>query len=329
MPREIKPDTKVFLNYLLKSRAPSTAKKYLQEIQKFLKWTITHFGKVTIPVTDLTAALYLYNRCNPSLSCSSLVIAHAALKWLHTFVPYRINNPLDAPIVCNVLEAAKRNKANPITKKTPLTSTILKQIIEKHASSGADLKDLRIACICSVGFTGFLRYNELANITTNHVEFQQDYVRIFIPSSKTDICREGNYVYIKKIDTNYCPVKIMKRYLETSNASAEPNLPIFRPLRFFRSEDKFKLYGKKLSYTRCREIFKQTLKELGYDEKKFGLLSLRAGGATEAVNQGKISERLLKIHGRWKTDVAKDMYVHENIKNRLAVTGHLDYKQKR
>ncbi len=145
--------------------------------------------------------MYLYNRCNiyPSLSCSSLVIAHAALKWLHTFVPYHINNPLDAPIVRNVLEAAKRNKANPITKKTPLTSTILKQIIEKHASFGADLKDLRIACICSVGFTGFLRYNELANITTNHVEFQQDYVRIFIPSSKTDIYWEGNYVYIKKL----------------------------------------------------------------------------------------------------------------------------------
>ena len=114
----------------------------------------------------------------------------------------------------------------------------------------------------------------------------------------------------------------MKRYLETSNASAEPNLPIFRPLRFFRSEDKFKLYGKKLSYTRCREIFKQTLKELGYDEKKYGLHSLRAGGATEAVIQGKISERLLKVHGRWKTDVAKEC-VHENIKNRLAVTGHL------
>ena len=42
-----------------------------------------------------------------------------------------------------------------------------------------------------------------------------------------------------------------------------------RPLRFFRSEDKFKFYGTKLSYTRCREILKQTLKELGYDEKKY------------------------------------------------------------
>lgn len=234
-----------------------------------------------------------------------------------------IYNPLHAPIVRNVLEAAKRDKAKPIAKKTPLTSTILKQIIEKHADSEADLKNLRAACVCSLGFAGFLWYNELANIIVNHIEFEQDYVRIFIPGSKTDIYREGNYVYIKKSNTNYCPVKILQRYFETSNAQVEPNLPIFRSLRFFRSEGRFKLCGTKLSYSRCREIFKQTLKEIGYDETIYGLHSLRAGGATEAASQGKVSERLLKLHGRWKTDIAKDMYVHENIENRLAVTGQL------
>lgn len=108
--------------------------------------------------------------------------------------------------------------------------------------------------------------------------------------------------------------------MDTSNAVAEPYLPIFRPLRFFRSEEKYKLYGTKLSFTRCREIFKQTLRDLGYDEKQYGLHSLRA---TEAVNHGKVSERLLKLHGRWKTDLAKDMYIHESIENRLGITEHI------
>ncbi len=58
-------------------------------------------------------------------------------------------------------------------------------------------------------------------------------------------------------------------------------------------------------------------------DPRLGLNSLTAGGATEAVNQGKMSNRLLKIHGRWKTDVARRMDVHENIKNKLAITGHL------
>ena len=36
-----------------------------------------------------------------------------------------------------------------------------------------------------------------------------------------------------------------------------------------------------------------------------------------------VSERLLKIHGRWKTDAAKDMYVKESLDNRLQVTEFL------
>ena len=85
------------------------------------------------------------NRTTSSASSSSLVVAHAPLKWLHAFVPYHIHNPMDAPIVRNILEASKRDKAKPVTKKLPLSSTIVKKIIEKHASRNADLKNLRIA----------------------------------------------------------------------------------------------------------------------------------------------------------------------------------------
>ena len=33
--------------------------------------------------------------------------------------------------------------------------------------------------------------------------------------------------------------------------------------------------------------------------------------------------RLLKLHGRWKTDAAKDMYVHEDVHKRLEITKYL------
>ena len=71
----------------------------------------------------------------------------------------------------------------------------------------------------------------------------------------------------------------------------------------------------------CREIFKECLQELGHNEKKYGLHSLRSGGVTSAANiHESVPKRLLKIHGRWKTDVAKDMYVHDNVKSRLGAT---------
>ena len=78
------------------------------------------------------------------------------------------------------------------------------------------------------------------------------------------------------------------------------------------------------SYTRCREIFKTTLKDLGYDPKDYGLHSLRSGGATAVItnkDSNAVSERLLKLHGRWKTDEAKDMYVLES--ESLSVTKYL------
>ena len=53
------------------------------------------------------------------------------------------------------------------------------------------------------------------------------------------------------------------------------------------------------------------------DKKKFGLHSLRSGGVSEAARNC-IPERLLKAHGRWKSDIAKDGYIKENMRNRLS-----------
>ena len=59
-------------------------------------------------------------------------------------------------------------------------------------SEEASVKDLRIAAISSVGFAGFFRLNELANIQTKHLTFCDGFVKIFVPKSKTDVYKEGN-----------------------------------------------------------------------------------------------------------------------------------------
>ena len=60
VPSHVKQDTKVFIDFLLKSRADTRSKKYLEEIRKFLKWNVIVFDKVIIPITVSTAAVYLY-----------------------------------------------------------------------------------------------------------------------------------------------------------------------------------------------------------------------------------------------------------------------------
>ena len=56
--------------------------------------------------------------------------------------------------------------------------------------------------------------------------------------------------------------------------------------------------------------------------KKFGLHSLRSGGASAAAAAG-VEDRLFKKHGRWKSDTAKDGYVKESLKDRLSVTNNI------
>ena len=146
-----------------------------------------------------------------------------------------------------------------------------------------------------------------------------------MPNSKTDVYREGNYVYIATLENTYCPAAILRRYIEAANLDLSSHLPLFRPLTKNKSGC-YSLRNGKLSYTRCREIFKTSLKDLGYDREEYGLHSLRSGGATAVISNNAskaVSERLLKLHERWKTDEAKDIHVLETECNRLSVTKYL------
>ena len=56
---------------------------------------------------------------------------------------------------------------------------------------------------------------------------------------------------------------------------------------------------------------------------KFGLHSLRSGGVSEAAHN-RIPEKLLKAHRRCKSDITKDGYIKENMRNRLSVSKNLN-----
>ena len=62
-------------------------------------------------------------------------------------------------IIC-YSKAAKRNKPV-VFNKEPSSADIIKKIIDKYAGPSADLKDSRLACMCSLAFAGFLRYGSI------------------------------------------------------------------------------------------------------------------------------------------------------------------------
>ena len=311
--------------FLLKSRAQSTIKRYTAEIIKFKKWCSTNHIEKAIPTTIPIAATYIHNRFISSRSPSVTVAAHAALKWLHSLIPKIIHNPFDSSICRNILESVKRSKTSPIKKKLPISPDMVHEILDLYTKPEANLAHLRTACMVVLGFTGFLRYSELSNIRVHHIERHETYIKILIPESKTDIYREENYIFIHKLYNKYCPVSILDRYLQAARTEPNSTNYHFRRLKWHKSINQQKLSGTtKPSYSTCRDMFKECLTKLGFDPASYGLHSLRAGGATAAVrNNPNISERMLKLHGRWKSSTAKDMYIQEGLKERLTISKQL------
>ena len=231
---------------------------------------------------------------------------------------------MDIEFCRNIIEPAKRQKSQPVMKKKPITTDIIRSILDIHNKKDANLKNLRIAALCSLAFAGFFGYDELCNIVPKYIEFH----RIFVPrssSSKTDVYREGNFVLISASRSKYCSVGVLQRYLDLSGINLCSSVLFFRPLVFHRSSSSYTLRSEKISYATCRDILRDTLSQLGYNPNDYGLHSLRSSGITSAVrnSSNSIPERLLKIHGRWKSDSAKDMYVEESLENRLQVTEYL------
>ena len=55
----------------------------------------------------------------------------------------------------------------------------------------SNLKDVRIAALCSLAFAGFFRYNELCNIAPNHIELHSQYIKI--------LCLVVRLIFIGKV----------------------------------------------------------------------------------------------------------------------------------
>ncbi|KAL9958766.1 hypothetical protein ACROYT_G035824 [Oculina patagonica] len=112
------------------------------------------------------------------------------------------------------------------------------------------------------------------------------------------------------------------RYLEAARIPLFSQNFIFRYLRYDKNLNCNVLSSKPLTASRAGEILKEKLLAIGLDPSKFSNHSFRSGGATSAANLN-VPDRLFKVHGRWKSDSAKDGYVRDKVDSRLYVPLHI------
>ena len=178
--------------------------------------------------------------------------------------------------------------------------------------------------IVSLSFCGFMHYSKASNIRRSDIDFQPSYMTIFIEKSKTDIYRNGNWIYIARGNSELCPVATLQRYLNTAKINENSKKVIFRLITSHKNHQHQTLRKTNVpvSYARARELFLDVVTAVGMEREDFSLHSLRSGGASASANAG-VNNRLFKSHGRWHSESAKDGYVENNIEALLTVSGML------
>ena len=304
-------------DYLVTSRSDNTNVKYFGYFKKWESFIQTH-GGCAIPASPIHVALYLTNLIDKHYSYSVIAASLYSIKWAHSMK--NLQDPTNNAFVTNLLESAKRNRYKQVVKKQPVTPELLVTLCDKYSES-TDVLVVRDLCMILLGFSAFLRYDEISNVRCNDIRIDDSHFCLNIRKSKTDQYRFGNEVVISKGHSTACQYSMLLRYLNITDQTVSSFAYLFRPC--FRSKGVSKLISKDkpLSYTRARECLVSRLKEVAGD-LNLGIHSLRAGGASAAANAG-VNDRCWKRHGRWKSDTSKDGYAADSLERRLEVSQKL------
>ena len=305
----------------INARSAASNKKYRLYFDKFISWC-NKFKFKSLPASVSNVALCFGSLIQQLVSNSVLDAYFYSINWFHKVA--LVANPCESVLLPLILEGGKRFLCKPVNKKEPITVDILGKIVDFFGSDTNNGSHLRTCAMCLLGFSGFFRYNELSHIQMKDITFHDSYVEIFIRQSKTDVYRRGNSIVIAGTSNKLCPVSWLKRYIEAVDLIYGSDQFVFRNIVYFKNSNRYLIcnLNKPLSYSRARELLLTTLHDIGLDASKFSLHSLRSGGATAASNAN-VSDRLIKAHGRWKSDLSKDGYVKVSLEHKLLVSLNL------
>ena len=307
--------------FVLAAKSEQTKRKYASHWKKFEIWAKDNGLPSKLPVSPYYVGLFLTHIAKYCKSTSSLSAYYYGIKWAHDVCG--AEDPTQDSFTRLILEGAKR-KLHPTTiKKEYFTTDIVTKICSNYAIDDSSLRELRFSAMCVLAFAGFLRISEVLNLKYGNVKIHSDRIALFIIKSKNDVYNEGKEVLIVKGNTIACPKRVVSNYFESAKLRLEnSDAFIFRALTLNNRKHCLNKTNVPMSYTRAREELKHFIDLLGLDKSKYGWHSFRHGGATAAAKSG-VPDRLFKEHGRWRSEISKDNYVHASTADKLSVSQSL------
>ena len=123
--------------------------------------------------------------------------------------------------------------------------------------------------ILVLSFMGFLRFSEVWNLKRSDFILHNTHMSIFIEKGKTDIYRRGHWLHLAKLNSNFCPLDLTKRYFVLAEIDKQCDKYIFRGIENTEIGQKLRKIDKPL-----RGHVLDLLATIGLDPKNSRLHSL-------------------------------------------------------
>ena len=302
-------------NLIGASRAERTKDKYQRAWKKWEAFCQQHRIR-SRPADPFNIAVYFNYLLSARGTRGAITDAMYGIRWGH--ISAGLHTPTDHPFTKLAYDGAIRSSNYTGTKKKePFTATMLRALVD--ADRFTDYMYFRFVIICSLGFTSFMRLDEILHVKIEHIQFHQDHLTINLPKSKTDQTREGNIIYLAELGTKYCPVINTAIYIHTLKLKEGDYLIC----KLAKSKAGHNPIGKhQMSGSHMRKVFQQHISTYLPHTTNITPHSLRAGGASAAAENG-VPDRQISKHGRWKSENARNGYILDTVQNRLEISKKL------
>ena len=289
------------LKNLQNSKASNTVRAYKSDFKDFGLFCVQN-GFKNLPSDPKIVSLYLTHLSTKEVKLSTIKRRLVSIGVIHKMKGHYLDTK--HPVIVENLMGIKRRKGTVQKGKKPILINELKKILKVIDEQNIqDIKKLRDKSIILIGFSGGFRRNEIVSLDHEDLDFVYEGVKITVKRSKTDQFGEGSIKALPYLENNlYCPVTILKRWLNISKITKGP---IFR--RFSKGS---RLTNYRLTDQTVALIIKDYLNKAGIDSKNYSGHSLRSGFATSAAESGAEERSIMTMTGHKSTEMVR-RYIRE------------------
>ena len=166
MDLELKQLAQTLPTILVQDRAATTVSTYLRAYKSWKAWAVQHNSSF-LPVDQVMFTLYVVSLIQQARSVSTVNSAVYGVSHVHKKSGYQ--EPGDYPLVKQLMEAAKHILARPPLRKKPLTIDQVRALVTRLERG--TVADLQLAALLSLGFFGFLRWDDLHHLSVDSLHF--------------------------------------------------------------------------------------------------------------------------------------------------------------